>query len=75
MKIKAENLWPLIMDFIEKFFGDDDLKSFVKYFDLDINHQVSPISILLIYNTYTTDNEANTIFFSLHAINPLIHRL
>ncbi len=59
------------MDFIEKFFGDDDLKSFVKYFDLDINHQVSPISIPLKYNTFTTDNETNTIFFTLHAINPL----
>lgn len=28
MKIEAEALWPLILDFVESFFGEDDLESF-----------------------------------------------
>jgi nucleolin len=35
MKVKAENLWPLIMDFVETYFGEDDLNQFIKYFSLD----------------------------------------
>jgi hypothetical protein len=38
MKIKAENLWPLILHFVEEYFGEDDLKAFKKYFDLTIEH-------------------------------------
>jgi len=35
MKVQAENLWPLIMDFVETYFGANDLASFKKYFSLD----------------------------------------
>jgi hypothetical protein len=38
MKIKAENLWPLILNFIEEYFGEEDLKAFKKYFELTIEH-------------------------------------
>ena len=38
MKIKAENLWPLILHFVEEYFGVEDLKAFKKYFDLKIEH-------------------------------------
>ena len=38
MKIKAENLWPLILHFVEEYFGEDDLKAFKKYFELTIEH-------------------------------------
>jgi len=47
MKVQAENLWPLIMDFVETYFGEDDLKSFIKYFSLDKvvkgDHRADPI--------------------------------
>jgi len=40
-------LWPLIMDFVETYFGEDDLKSFIKYFSLDKvvkgDHRADPI--------------------------------
>ena len=38
MKIKAENLWPLILHFVEEYFGEDDLKAFKQYFELTIEH-------------------------------------
>ena len=43
MKVKAEDLWPLILDFVETYFGEDDLKAFKKYFELKINHQEDPL--------------------------------
>ena len=40
-------MWPLIMDFVETYFGEDDLKSFIKYFSLDKvvkgDHRADPI--------------------------------
>ena len=35
MKIQAEDLWPLILDFVETYFGKKDLKRFKKFFELD----------------------------------------
>jgi hypothetical protein len=43
MKIKAENLWPLILHFVEEYFGDEDLTAFKKYFDLSIEHSSDPL--------------------------------
>jgi hypothetical protein len=46
MKVQAENLWPLIMDFVETYFGADDLASFKKYFSLEKvvkDHSKDPI--------------------------------
>lgn len=40
MKVSADDLWPLILDFIESYFGEDDLDSFKKYFKVDIKHKV-----------------------------------
>ena len=42
MKIEAQDLWPLILDFVETNFGEEDLKVFKKYFSIKINHHVSP---------------------------------
>ena len=37
-------MWPLILDFVETYFGEDDLKHFKTYFSLvDIDHTVDPI--------------------------------
>ena len=46
MKIEADDLWPLVLHFIESYFGEDDLKSFKKYFKLKIDHKVCKISHL-----------------------------
>jgi hypothetical protein len=40
MQVQAADLWPVILDFVETNFGEDDLESFKKYFKLDINHKV-----------------------------------
>jgi hypothetical protein len=49
MKIEAEDLWPLVLDFIQSFFGEEDLDHFKKYFKLDIDHEVSlPFDFLLL---------------------------
>jgi len=36
-------LWPLILDFVDTYFGEDDLSSFKKYFSLNIDHTADPI--------------------------------
>ena len=43
MKVQAEDLWPLILDFVETNFGEEDLESFKKYFSLKIDHKRDPI--------------------------------
>ena len=43
MKVQAEDLWPLILDFVETYFGEDDLASFKQYFSLKIEHAGDPI--------------------------------
>lgn len=43
MKVQAEDLWPLILDFVETNFGEDDLASFKKYFSLKVDHKKDPI--------------------------------
>ena len=43
MKVKAEDLWPLILDFVESYFGKEDLEAFKKYFDLNLKHKKDPL--------------------------------
>ena len=43
MKVEATDLWPLILDFVEQYFGEDDLNSFKKYFSLKMDHKNDPI--------------------------------
>ena len=43
MKVEAEDLWPLILDFVETHFGEDDLASFKKFFKLKIAHKKDPL--------------------------------
>ena len=43
MKVEAEDLWPLILDFVETHFGEEDLASFKKYFKLKIAHKKDPL--------------------------------
>lgn len=43
MKIKAENLWPLILGFVQDYFGEEDLAAFKTYFDLKIEHDEDPL--------------------------------
>ncbi|CDW72628.1 UNKNOWN [Stylonychia lemnae] len=49
MKIGAEDLWPLILDFIQTFFGAEDLKHFKEYFKLKIKHEVQFNCLLYIF--------------------------
>ncbi len=41
MKITADHLWPLIMHFVDEYFGKEDLESF--YFKLQIDHTDDPL--------------------------------
>ena len=41
MKVKADDLWPLILDFVETYVGDDELEKFKKFFKLNIDHTVN----------------------------------
>lgn len=43
MKVEAEDLWPLVLDFVETYFGEEELASFKKFFKLKINHEVKAI--------------------------------
>jgi hypothetical protein len=43
MKVQAEDLWPLILDFVEQNFGEEDLAGFRKYFSLKGDHSKDPI--------------------------------
>ena len=43
MKIKAEHLWPLILHFVEEYFGEADLTAFKEYFTLKIEHEDDPL--------------------------------
>ena len=36
-------MWPLILDFVETYFGEEDLAHFKKYFSLTIDHSSDPI--------------------------------
>ena len=39
MKVEAEDLWPLILDFVESYFGEKDLEAFKKYFKVKMDHK------------------------------------
>ena len=43
MKVKAEQLLPLVLDFIGENYGKKDLKAFAKYFDLEIDFESDPL--------------------------------
>ena len=43
MKISAEDLWPLILDFVDSYFGADQFEEFKKHFDLEIEHSKDPL--------------------------------
>ena len=43
MKVEAEDLWPLILDFVETHFGDEELESFKKFFKLKVAHKSNPL--------------------------------
>jgi|DEB19_MinimDraft_2_1074335.scaffolds.fasta_scaffold77769_1 hypothetical protein len=43
MKIKADHLWPIILHFVEEYFGQEDLESFKEYFSLKLEHSNDPL--------------------------------
>ena len=43
MKVEAEDLWPLILNFVESYFGEEDLATFKKYFNLKMEHKNDPL--------------------------------
>lgn len=61
MKIKAEHLWPLILHFVEEYFGEDDLTAFKSYFKLKVEHGSDPLvqagGIKAILNDYFKQNK------------------
>ena len=42
MKIAAEDLWPLVMDFLEEYYSKEDFKAFKKYFKLKVDTENDP---------------------------------
>ena len=43
MKVQAEDLWPLILDFLEDNFSKEDYKAFKKYFKLKVDKSADPL--------------------------------
>ena len=43
MNIKAEEVWPLILDFIEQYVGKAELKAFKKYFKVKVDQSEDPL--------------------------------
>ena len=43
MNIKAEEVWPLILDFIEQYVGKTELKAFKKYFKVKVDQSEDPL--------------------------------
>lgn len=43
MKITADHLWPVIMHFVDEYFGEEDLEAFKSYFKLQIDHTDDPL--------------------------------
>ena len=42
MKVAAEDLWPLVMDFLEEYYSKEDFKAFKKYFKLKVDTEDDP---------------------------------
>jgi hypothetical protein len=40
MKISAQDLWPLILDFVETYLEEDDVDHLKEYFHLKMNYKV-----------------------------------
>lgn len=43
MKITADHLWPLILHFVQEYFGQEDLAAFKTYFKLQVEHADDPL--------------------------------
>ena len=43
MKVQAEDLWPLILDFLENNFSKEDFKAFKKYFKIKVDSSKDPL--------------------------------
>ena len=43
MKVQAEDLWPLILDFLENNFSKEDFKAFKKYFKIKVDNTQDPL--------------------------------
>ena len=41
MKISAEDVWPIVLDFIEAYLGKDELKAFEAYFKVTADKSVA----------------------------------
>ena len=42
MKVAAEDLWPLVMDFLEEYYSKEDFKAFKKHFKLKVDTENDP---------------------------------
>ena len=43
MKIAAEDVWPVVLDFIETHLGDDELEAFKTHFKVTVDHSKDPL--------------------------------
>ena len=43
MKVKSEDLLPVVLDFIKESYGKDDLKAFKKHFGIKTKHKSDPL--------------------------------
>jgi len=37
--MQAADVWPLVLDFIQTYVGEDELKAFKKHFDIEVEHK------------------------------------
>ena len=43
MKISAEDVWPVILDFIETHVGQAELEAFKEHFSVNLDHRKDPL--------------------------------
>jgi len=43
MKLTAEDVWPLILDFVKMYLGKEELKAFKKHFSVEVDESVDPL--------------------------------
>ena len=43
MKIGAEDVWAVVLDFIETYLGEEELEAFKAHFNVSLNHKTDPL--------------------------------
>ena len=43
MKLAAEDVWAIVLDFIETYLGDEELDAFKSHFNVSLDHKNDPL--------------------------------